>query len=214
MAALLLEAEITAISRNDTRFARSLCQVAEPPAPATLWAAGRTSILDDARTAFFCSSQCPGGVILKTLDAITAMRDECRTLIGGFHSPMEQECLGILLRGHQPVIWVPARSIHRMHLKPELQPAFEAGRLLILSAFGPKHERITAVLAEQRNRVVGALADQVFVAHAAPGSRTLALCRDLIAQGKRMQAINDPANQNLFDLGAVASRPESEAKTK
>jgi hypothetical protein len=32
------------------------------------------------------------------------MRDEGRTLIGGFHSPMEWECLGILLRGRQPVI--------------------------------------------------------------------------------------------------------------
>jgi len=48
---------------------------------------------------------------LETFDAITAMRDEGRTLIGGFHSPMEWECLVILLRGRQPAIWVPARSI-------------------------------------------------------------------------------------------------------
>ena len=52
---------------------------------------------------------------------------------------MEWECLGILLRGRQPVIWVPARSIVGMHLKPELQPAFFAGRLSILSPFEPKH---------------------------------------------------------------------------
>jgi predicted Rossmann fold nucleotide-binding protein DprA/Smf involved in DNA uptake len=109
-------------------------------------------------------------VILKTFDAITAMRDQGRTLIGGFHSPMEWECLGILLRGRQQVIWVPARSIAGIHLKPELQPAFANGRLLILSPFEPKDKRITAALAEERNRFVGALADRVFVAHGAPAS--------------------------------------------
>src|ERR1039458_7632190 len=117
MAAVILNAEITAISLNDARFAVSLHQPHGHSAPAKVWAAGPTQILDDDQTGFFCSSQCPGGVILKTFDAITAMRDEGRTLIGGFHSPMEWECLGFLLRGRQPVIWVPARGIAGMHLK-------------------------------------------------------------------------------------------------
>jgi hypothetical protein len=108
------------------------------------WAAGPLDVLDSDKTGFFCSSQCPGGVILKTFDAITAMRDQGRSLIGGFHTPMVWECLGILLRGRQPVIWVPARSIVGMNLKPELQPAFTAGRLLIISPFEPKDKRITA----------------------------------------------------------------------
>jgi predicted Rossmann fold nucleotide-binding protein DprA/Smf involved in DNA uptake len=202
MASVVLNAEITAISRNIKRFDGSQCQQVEgAPAPATLWAAGPPSILDGEKTAFFCSSQCPGGVILKTFDAITAMRDEGRTLIGGFHSPMEWECLGILLRGRQPVIWVPARSIQGMHLKPELQPAFEAGRLLILSPFEPKQKRITARLAEQRNRVVGALSDRVFVAHAAHGSRTMTLCMELHDSGKKIVTVSDPANSALERLG-------------
>jgi len=62
------------------------------------------------------------------------------------------------------VIWVPAGSIAGMHLKPELQPAFDGGRLLILSPFGPKHQQITAALAEEGNRFVAALADRVLVA--------------------------------------------------
>jgi predicted Rossmann fold nucleotide-binding protein DprA/Smf involved in DNA uptake len=202
MAAVVLDAEITAISLNDKRFAGSLSQLNGASTPATLWTAGPASILDDEKTALFCSSQCPGGVILKTFDAITAMRDEGHTMIGGFHSPMEWECLGILLRGRQPVIWVPARSIAGMHLKPELQPAFSAGRLLILSPFGPNQKRITAALAEQRNRVVGALADRVFVAHAAPSSRTLALCEELQSAGKPLLTIDDPANSDLFRIAA------------
>jgi hypothetical protein len=162
------------------------------------WAAGPLNIPEGDKTGFFCSSQCPGGVVLKTFDAITAMRDQGRILMGGFHSPMEWECLGILLRGRQPAIWVPARSIVGMRLKPELQPAFAAVRLLILSPFEPKEKRITAALAEQRNRFVGALADRVFVAHAAPASRTLTLCQELHASGKRLLTVDDPVNCELF----------------
>jgi predicted Rossmann fold nucleotide-binding protein DprA/Smf involved in DNA uptake len=203
MAAVILDAEINTISLNDRLPAGSKRQLNVHFTPAKLWAAGPIDILDRDKTGFFCSSQCPGSAILKTFDAITAMRDEGRTLIGGFHSPMEWECLGILLRGRQSVIWVPARSIVGMHLKAELQPAFAAGRLLILSPFEPKHRRITATLADARNRFVGALADRVFVAHAAPGSRTLALCQELRALGKALYTVDDPANGPLL---AVAER--------
>jgi hypothetical protein len=172
--------------------------------PAPFWAAGPLDVLNGDKTGFFCSSQCPGGVILKTFDAITAMRDQGRTLIGGFHSPMEWECLGILVRGRQPVIWAPARSIAGMRLRPELQPAFTAGRLLILSPFEPKHKRITAALAEERNRFVGAVADRIFVAHAAPASRTLAFCEEMQAAGKSILTVDDPANRNLLRFAAKA----------
>jgi predicted Rossmann fold nucleotide-binding protein DprA/Smf involved in DNA uptake len=201
--AVVLDTQITTIGRLDTGQPSSLSQLVGHAAPAKVWVAGPTDILKGDKTGFFCSSQCPGGVILKAFDAIAAMRDEGRTLIGGFHSPMEWECLGILLRGRQPVIWVPARSIVGMHLKTELQPAFAAGRLLILSPFEPKHKRITAALADARNRLVGALSDRIFVAHAAPGSRTLALCEELLALGKAVVTVDDPANAGLRTFAAV-----------
>ncbi len=167
------------------------------------WAAGAIDILAAPATGFFCSSQCPGAVILKTFDAITTLRDRQQPVIGGFHSPMEWSCLEILLRGHQPIIWVPARSIHGMRLKSELQPAFNAGRLLILSPFPPKQRRITAELAEERNRFVAAIANEIFVAHAAPASRTFALCAELSRQNKSLITIDDPANANLLKLPDV-----------
>ena len=200
---MVLDTQITAINLIDSRWPASLRQLSRHSAPSELWAAGPMNVLENDKTGFFCSSQCPGGVILKTFDAITGMRDEGRTLIGGFHSPMEWECRGILLRGRQPVIWVPARSIIGMHLKPELQPAFASGRLLILSPFEPKHKRITAALADARNRFVGAAADRVFVAHAAPASKTLALCEELQALGKALITVDDTANMALRNLAAI-----------
>jgi len=37
-------------------------------------------------------------------------------VISGFHTPAEKECLRILLRGAQPIIICPARSIEPIFL--------------------------------------------------------------------------------------------------
>jgi predicted Rossmann fold nucleotide-binding protein DprA/Smf involved in DNA uptake len=87
-----------------------------------------------------------------------------------------------------------------MHLKPELVPAFNAGRLLILSPFLPKDKRVTAALAERRNRFVAALADSIFVPHAAPHSRTLTLCRECHQRGTPLFTIADPKNAEIASM--------------
>jgi predicted Rossmann fold nucleotide-binding protein DprA/Smf involved in DNA uptake len=204
---MILNEQVETIRQSSPAYPQALLAGLGSAAPAELWAAGLLEPLDQLKTGFFCSSQCPGSIVLKTFDTISRMRDEGQILVGGFHSVMEWECLGILLRGRQPVIWVPARSIVGMHLKPELLPAFDAGRLLILSPFPPKDKRITATLAEARNRLVGALADHVLVPHAAPGGKTAAFCRKLSATGKRVYTIDDPANEHLISVGATPMEP-------
>jgi predicted Rossmann fold nucleotide-binding protein DprA/Smf involved in DNA uptake len=188
---MVLNEQVATFRQGSPAYPQALLAGLGSAAPAELWAAGPLQPLAQPKIGFFCSSQCPGSIVLNTFDAITRMRDEGQILIGGFHSVMEWECLGILLRGRQPVIWVPARSIAGMHLKPELLPAFNAGRLLILSPFPPKNKRITATLAEARNRFVGALADRIFVPHAAPNSRTLAICDQLKSFGKQIVNADD-----------------------
>ncbi len=90
-----------------------------------------------------------------------------------------------------------------MHVKPELQTAFAAGRLLILSPFERKYKRITAALAEERNRFVSALASRIFVAHAAPASKTMILVHDAAAGKKPILTVADTANRSLMNIGAV-----------
>jgi predicted Rossmann fold nucleotide-binding protein DprA/Smf involved in DNA uptake len=197
---MVLDRQVVNITPDHPRYPASLRNQARV---ATFWAAGPLDLLDKPSTGFFCSSQCPGAVILKTFDAITALRDQQELVIGGFHSPMEWGCFEILLRGRQPVIWVPARSIEGMRLKSELQPAFMAGRLLILSPFLSKRHRITADLAEERNHFVAALAGDVFVAHAARSSHIFALCEHLLRENRPLITIDDPANSNLLAESGV-----------
>jgi len=101
------------------------------------------------------------------------------TVISGFHTPVEKECLRILLRGTQPIIICPARSIEGMRIPSEWKQPVEQGKLLLLSPLEKKHRRMTATLAEQRNQFVASIADEVLFIQAAPGSKMEMLTNSL-----------------------------------
>ena len=163
---------------------------------------GNISLLDEQLTALFCSNRCPGDLILKTYDLARAMRDAGISVIGGFQTPMERECLRLLLRGSQPLVVCPARGIDNMRIPREWRPALDEGRLLVLSPFPSTARRPTVELAAQRNDLVADLAQRVFIAHAAPGSKTEAFARKLAESGKPLLTLDSPANANLVEMGA------------
>jgi predicted Rossmann fold nucleotide-binding protein DprA/Smf involved in DNA uptake len=94
--------------------------------------------------------------------------------------------------------------LERIRPSAELKDGIEAGRVLLVSMFGPRHRRATVELADQRNRLVAALAGMALVSHAAPGGKTEALCREIIAMGKPLFTVDAPENANLLALGAKA----------
>ena len=146
-------------------------------APAELTLIGNLGLLRLRRTALFCSARSPGDAILRAHDVARRMRDEGVTVISGFHSPIEKECLRILLRGKQPVIICPARAIEGMRIPKEARNAFEAGRVLFLSPFVRQPKRVTRESAIRRNELVAALANEVYIAHVSPGGETARLVR-------------------------------------
>ncbi|MCX6879667.1 MAG: hypothetical protein NTW21_38565 [Verrucomicrobia bacterium] len=97
------------------------------------------------------------------LDLLPTLRAN-RCVISGFHSPVERECLRILLRGTSPVIICPARSLPK-RIPPEWQAPLAVGNLLVVSIFPANQSRITAALAARRNAFVASLADEVWIAH-------------------------------------------------
>lgn len=153
--------------------------------------------------ALFCSVKCPGQLILDTYDLAKRFRKQGVTVISGFHSPMEQECLRILLRSPHPVIWCLARGLlKRIPSKPvDCCAAVAEGQLLIVSPFKESVRRVTAKTAIARNRFVVNLAAAVVVAHA-PVSKMEALCRDILAAGKPLYTFDHPANAALIEAGA------------
>ena len=166
--------------------------------------AGNTAIMGRPKVALFCSAKCPGKLILDTYDLAKKFREQGVTVISGFHSPMEEECLRILLRSPHQVVWCLARGmLKRIPTKPvDCRAAVAEGRLLIVSPFKNNVRRVTAETATARNRIVADMVAAVVVAHAAPGSKIEALALELLAAGKPLYTFDHPANSALLQAGA------------
>ena len=172
------------------------------PDGTTASALGTPATLDRPLLALFCSARCPGALIIAAYDLARALRDAALPVVGGFHTPIERDCLELLLRGTQPVVVCPARSLDRFRLPGPWREPIAAGRLLVLSPFAANHRRPTAALAAERNAFVASLAHAALVVHADPGGATHRLARDLLAAGKPVFAPGHPANDHLLLAGA------------
>ncbi len=196
--------EIFHLKQGSTNYSSSLQKCLGRHAPPVITGLGNLDILNQKKLAFFCSVKCPGHLILKACDLSQSLREVGVTVIGGFHSPIERECLTILLRGSQPIIICPARSIKGMRIRKEFKRPLEEGRLLFLSPLKESQGRNTVETAYERNRFVAALADGVFVAHGAPKSKTEDFCREVLSWGKKVYTFESDSNRNLINLGIMA----------
>lgn len=123
------------LKKNDPDYPSALQQHLGKDAPNAITVIGNLDILPNNSTSFFCSAKCPGDLIIKTYDLAQILRNAGMTVISGFHSPMEREYLTILLRGAQPVIICPARSINNMRINKEYKKPLKDWRMLFLSPF-------------------------------------------------------------------------------
>lgn len=163
---------------------------------------GNEALHSTRKLALLCSRARLGSITIQTLDVVQALRETAWTVVSGFQSPTEQECLEILLRGERLVIVCPAGRVEGMRIPGAWKAAVAAGRMLITSPFNKYVRRATAALAEERNRFVVSLADAVFTPHAAPGGSLDRICRDGVGTGKVLWTVDDPSNSELLAMGA------------
>jgi predicted Rossmann fold nucleotide-binding protein DprA/Smf involved in DNA uptake len=199
--------EILHLHREDPRYPSALPRYLGARAPETISVIGNVGLLENQFLAVFCSVKCPGSVILQTYDVAQALRESRRAIISGFHSPIERECLTILLRGVNPIVVCLARGIERMRMQQEYRKPLEEERLLLLSPFADNVCRADTATTTTRNLIVAALAPEVFVAHAEPLSRTAILCDDVLKWGKKLYTVDNDANRELLALGAIQIDP-------
>lgn len=170
-------------------------------APPCLFAMGEPSILRQRLLGLICSIQCPGSIVIKTLDAARALRDAGVAVIGGFHSPMEQEFLDILLRGEQSAVLCAAKRLPGLRLGQAARQALADGRLLAISPFDDNVRRTTAAQAVQRNELVALLSHVLLVPHAAPGGKTWATVEMAQSRGQVVCTLEDEENDALVGRG-------------
>lgn len=171
------------ISQGDQSYPDRLILRLGPDAPKGIAVVGSATALSAPMTAFLCSKETPGATILKAFDQAAAWRDAGLCVISGFHSPLEQQCLDILLRGKQPIVMALARGLGKLRLPAAQRKALDDGRLTIISPFPETEKRATADLARQRNRIVAALAGEVVFAFVSPDGSLSHLANELARWG-------------------------------
>lgn len=161
------------------------------------------NILNNRKVALFSSERCPASLIMVAQDMAYRLNDAGITVIQGGHSPVEKECLRVLLKGSQPIIICPARSMEKMRIPKVWKEHIESGRLQIVSPFKNQH-RVTANLAWERNLFMADLADEIIIIHASPDSKTMKLVNTIKTLGKQIYTVDDPANEPLLKMGVKA----------
>ena len=192
---------IIRIRKADPIYPGVLMKYLGDRASETISTLGNIDILKLKFFAFFCSVRCPGTLILKTFDYIRSLKDSDMAVIGGFHSPMEKECLNILFRGEMPVIICLARSLQSARVPQSWLSMIQEERLLIISPFPDHIRRMSAKTSMLRNEFIAALSDTIFVPYASPGGKTDSFCRKILQWGKPLLTLDAPENSHLISLG-------------
>lgn len=169
--------------------------------PQPLHCVGNAGLLDSRTVALLCSIKCPGSAILRAYDLMRDIRNENVTVISGFHSPMEDECLKILLRGTCGIVICYARSLLTRVPADLLKPISE-GRLLLMSAFDDGHDHITRKSSAERNRLVADMGDILFVPYASQGGMVEEICREAAASGRPVFTFDGDHGASLRAVGA------------
>jgi len=156
-----------------------------------------------------CSSEpparsvCPGGVIIRTLDAIRDIRDAALVVARGFHSPMERECLHFLLRGAPEVILRPAHGLESATLGTEEQRAFDDRRLIVASIFGCDVSAPTPSSACRRTDFVASVSPAVLVPDGVCGGKAESPAWRALRRGQLVVTLADDENLHLVADGAI-----------
>jgi predicted Rossmann fold nucleotide-binding protein DprA/Smf involved in DNA uptake len=190
------------INPNDLSYPATLGSCLGVNAPDSLSVLGNPDILKQNKLAIFCSAECPAELITQAQHVIQTGLPANMTVIGGFHSPGERECLGTLLSCNQPIIICPARSLTKMRIRTEYKKPLDEGRLLLLSFFRSHRHRSDVPMALSRNRFVAALCDEILILYAAPGSKTETFCREILPWRKPLFTLASDWNQKLVASGA------------
>jgi predicted Rossmann fold nucleotide-binding protein DprA/Smf involved in DNA uptake len=176
----------TPFDASDNPAVRSALILLDQNAGERVEAIGNVALLELRKIALFCSRRCPPERMPAAFDWARSLPEDGVALIGGFHSPMEQECLQIALRRRLPVIVCVGRSFARIRPLSAWRAALDDKRLLILSAFAPRVHRLTEDRSAERNQLAAALADEVVFVHVDPGGHADSLKTRALEWGKSL----------------------------
>ena len=150
------------------------------------------ALLEHPLTAFFASRRCSGRAIRAAMDWAVEQARAKTPLIGGFHSPLEQSVLEVVMAAHAPVVMVIARQLNAANLPLAWHDAAQAGTAAVVS-MDDVQQRLTAEQAIRRNHWIARHAAHIVVAEASPDGSLISCQAQWKAEGMRVSILLDVA---------------------
>lgn len=136
---------------------------------------GNAELLEAPLLGLIASRECPGHVLLDTLERVPQWVQAGRVIVSGFHSPLEQQVLRSVLRRKGQVVKVLARGFQDYRPEPDEREPLATGQMLVITACPPNVTRTTRATALARNRLVIALSTDIVVPYVVEGSPLAAM---------------------------------------
>jgi predicted Rossmann fold nucleotide-binding protein DprA/Smf involved in DNA uptake len=169
-----------------------------------LWGVGNPALLSHQLLGIVSSRRVDSDLEAKTaqlLKQIVSLKDVA--FVSGWHSPLEEEALRILLAHEATVVLCVAKSLDRFIAPMGVESRLTDGKALLLTHCSTKAKRITRNASMRRNELIVELTKALLVVSAPEGSASLSLARSALHRGKFVLTPEHPFNKELLASGAL-----------
>jgi predicted Rossmann fold nucleotide-binding protein DprA/Smf involved in DNA uptake len=174
-----------------------------------LWYCGEISLLKTQLLGVVSARKIEPDLALKTAELLEQLTSIGLTFIGGWHSPLEEEALRVLLRTPAKIVFCVSKSLEKFVPSPDIDFLVTQGRGLLITHCSPKAARISRNASLRRNEVVLHLAKGLLVLSAPARSASLKLAQAAIALRKPVFTPEHRINDELLTAGALPATLEN-----
>jgi predicted Rossmann fold nucleotide-binding protein DprA/Smf involved in DNA uptake len=178
--------------------------------PPRLWCRGDLTILNHTLLGIISARQVDSDLASECsqlLKQLVFLKDV--SFVGGWHSPLEEEALRVLIAQEASIVFCVSKSLDRFVPSIELGSRVSEGQALLLTHCSPKAKRITRDASIRCNQLVVELAKALLVLSAPEGSASLNLARSALRQGKTVHTLEHRLNKELLTAGAVPATSDT-----
>jgi predicted Rossmann fold nucleotide-binding protein DprA/Smf involved in DNA uptake len=169
-----------------------------------LWAVGDPALLNQELLGIVSARQTDPDLALSAAQLLAQLASlKNIAFVSGWHSPLEQEALRILLAQEATIVLCVAKSLDRFIPSIPIATRISAGKALILTHCSPRAKRISRNASLRRNELIVELTKALLVVSAPEGSASLSLAQSALRRGKFVLTLEHPFNKELLASGAL-----------
>ena len=172
--------------------------------PPKLWRLGEAAILNRRLLGIISARQIDSDLALASsqiLRQLASLKEVA--FVGGWHSPLEEEALHILLAQTAPIVFCIPKALTRFVLSVDVENRVGQGQALLLTHCSPKAKRISRDASIRRNQLVVGLATALLVLSAPAGSASLSFAKSALRHGKPVLTAEHRINKELLGCNAL-----------